>query len=187
MSCVTEWHSQISDSMFYSLPRLFSPSLSLTLSLSDCDLYTQHVAQWEPCLLNGIALMETYISRIISVFSCKWFGWGRRRRERGGRFNTLPLSMNNSIIWIKWTPGAVGTARRRAVDPLPLPTSLFPSLALSVPPSLRFHSPSTKCHTLVTLVSPRQKLALSWKTKRRGKKVEEKREGGGEKFLSISS
>ena len=121
----------VSDSLFYFLPRL-SSSLS-----SQTDLYTQHVAQWEPCLLNGIALMETYISRIISVFSCKWFGGGRR----GVRFNTLPLSMNNSIIWIKWTPGAVGTALRRAVDPLPLPTSLFPSLSLSARPSLRFHSP----------------------------------------------
>lgn len=58
------------DWMFYFLPRLFF------FFLSDCDLYTQHVAQWEPCLLNGIALMETYISRIISVFSCKWFGGG---------------------------------------------------------------------------------------------------------------
>lgn len=149
------------DWMFYFIPRprLLSFFFFFSRSLSDCDLYTQHVAQWEPCLLNGIALMETYISRIISVFSCKWFGGGE------GRFNTLPLSMNNSIIWIKWTPGAVGKALRRAVDPLPLPTSLFPSLSLSVPPSLRFHSPSTKCHTLVTLVSLRQKLALPWKAK----------------------
>lgn len=107
--------------------------------------------------------METYISRIISVFSCKWFG------GRGGRFNTLPPSMNNSIIWIKWTPGGAAEARRRAVDPLPLPTSLFPSLSLSFPSSLRFHSASPKCHTLVTLVSLRQKLAPSWKKKKKGR------------------
>ncbi len=141
---------------------LLSPSFFF-LSPSDCDLYTQHVAQWKPCLLNGIALMETYISRIISVFSCKWFGGG-------GRFNTLPLSMNNSIIWIKWTPGAVGKALRRAVDPLPLPTSLFPSLSLSVPPSLQFHSPSTKCHTLVTLVSLSAKTCSLLKGEGVGKK-----------------
>lgn len=157
-----------------------------TSSVSDCDLYTQHVAQWEPCLLNGIALMETYISRIISVFSCKWFGGGRGE----GRFNTLPLSMNNSIIWIKWTPGAVGKALRRAVDPLPLPTSLFPSLSLSVPPSLQFHSPLHKMPHTCNFSLPSAKNLLSPERQRGGKKKkknfkeeEGKRGKGGREFL----
>ena len=132
-----------SDILKYRL-RIGENFLSSLVFFSVCDSYTQHAAQKHPCLLNGIALMETYISRIISVFSCKWFG---------GCLNTLSLSMNNSIIWIKWTPGAMGRSPRRAVDPASLPTSLFPSLSLSVLQSIWFHSPFGKCHTLVTLFS----------------------------------
>lgn len=162
--------------VFYFLLRLFfSPPPSLSLRLwfihTTCCTMGALFAKWDS--LNGDLYFQDYICIQLQMI---WRG-GRR----GSRFNTLPLSMNNSIIWIKWTPGAVGKALRRAVDPLPLPTSLFPSLSLSVPPSLQFHSPSTKCHTLVTLVSLRQKLALSWKAKgwkrRRKKKSWRRREG----------
>lgn len=154
---MTSWHSQISSwtkcFTFPLVPFFFSLSLSLRRWFihTTCCTMGSLFAKWDS--LNGDLYFQDYICIQLQMI------W------RGGRFNTLPLSMNNSIIWIKWTPGAVGKALRRAVDPLPLPTSLFPSLSLSVPPSLQFHSPSTKCHTLVTLVSLRQKLALSWKAK----------------------
>lgn len=143
---------------------LLSPSpfflfLRLWFIHTTCCTMGALFAKWDS--LNGDLYFQDYICIQLQMI------W----RRRGGRFNTLPLSMNNSIIWIKWTPGAVGKALRHAVDPLPLPTSLFPSLSLSVPPSLQFHSPSTKCHTLVTLVSLRQKLALSWKAKGVEKKL----------------
>lgn len=176
---MTSWHSQISpytECFTFSLVFFFFLFLRLWFIHTTCCTIGALFAKWDS--LNGDLYFQDYICIQLQMI------W------RGGCFNTLPLSMNNSIIWIKWTPGAVGKALRRAVDPLPLPTSLFPSLSLSVPPSFQFHSPSTKCHTLVTLVSLRQKLALSWKAKEEEKKnfkKEGERGRDGEKFLSISS
>lgn len=139
----------------------FSPSSLPPPSVSDCDLYTQHVTQWGPCLLNGIALMETYISRIISVFSCKWFGEGRGCG--GWVISILFLCLwiivsfelsGHLVQWLRlW--GAPLT-RHRCQLPF-FPACPYPSLRAS-----DFILPLAKCHTLVTLVSLQsKKLALS--------------------------
>ena len=59
-----------------------------------------------------------------------------------GGFNTRPLSMKNSIVWIEradtWCRGE--WAQGLAGDLALLPTSHFPRLPLSIIPSFQFHS-----------------------------------------------
>lgn len=116
------------------LDRIFSPSspphphLRLWFIRTKCCTKGALLAKWDS--LNGDLYFQDYICIQLQMIGGGGGAWGE------ACFNTLPLSMNNGIIWIKWTPGAVGTARRRAVDPPLLPTSLFPSLSSSVPPSI---------------------------------------------------
>lgn len=129
-------------------------------------------AKWDS--LNGDLYFQDYICIQLQMM---WRG-----EAKGSRFNTRPLSMNNSIIWIKWTPGAVGKALRRAVDPLTLPTSLFPSLSLSVSLSLQFHSTLYKMPYTCNFSLPSAKNLLSREAKA-WKKMSERWEG--QKLLSI--
>lgn len=63
---------------------------------------SEHVGHWEPCLGNGIALMEAYFQDYICLpLQSIWRG------SVGEGFSTLPPSVNNRIIWMKCTPGTV--------------------------------------------------------------------------------
>lgn len=156
---MTEWHSQISSwTQSFTTPPLFF--LRLWFIHTTCCTMGALFAKWDS--LNGDLYFQDYICIQLQMM---WRG-----EAKGSRFNTLPLSMNNSIIWIKWTPGAVGKALRRAVDPLTLPTSPFPSLSLSVPLSLQFHSTLYKMPYTCNFSLPSAKNLLSLERQRRGKK-----------------
>lgn len=128
--------------------------------------------------------METYISRIISVFSCKWFGKGGGvavAEGVGGVVSILFLCLwiivsfelsGHLVQWVRlW-----GALLTRYHCQLPFfPACPYPFLRAS-----NFILPSTKCHTLVTLVSLRQKPCSFLKGKRvekEGKKNFKEEEG----------